>query len=254
MARLEFGGDLEGKTAIVTGGSRGIGRAVVERLAREGVTVVFSYAQNTTAALEVEKAVDNAGGRAHALQVDLADTAAVETFLDRALDQLGGGLDVLVNNAAAPHTATHLVDLTDDDYDRIMAVNAKAVFVALRFAAKRMRDGGRIVNISTINTVLAAPGLAAYAGSKGAVEQFAAVAARELGARGITVNTVSPGATDTELLRSTNADDALQMVQQMTPLGRIGQPADVADIVAFLTTSDARWLTGQNIRAGGGLA
>lgn len=245
-------GELSGKTAIVTGGSRGIGRAVVERLASEGVAVVFGYGQNTAAALEVEKVVDHAGGRAHGIQVDLGDAAAVRGFLDQALDELDG-LDVLVNNAAAQHTQISFADLTDDEYDRIMAVNAKAVYVTIQFAARHMRDGGRIVNLSTINTALAAPGLAAYQGSKGAVEQFTAVAARELGGRDITVNTVSPGATDTDLLRSTNTDGALQALPGLTPLGRLGQPADVADVVVMLAGSDARWLTGQNIRAGGGI-
>jgi 3-oxoacyl-[acyl-carrier protein] reductase len=117
-----------------------------------------------------------------------------------------------------------------------------------------MRDGGRIVNISTLNTVMPAPGIALYAASKGAVEQFTAVAARELGSRGITVNTVSPGATDTDLLRSTNPEEALRTVVGMTPLGRLGQPADIADVVAFLAGPDARWLTGQNIHATGGIA
>src|SRR5690606_34340520 len=150
------------------------------------------------------------------------------------------------------HRPTLLVDLTEEAYDRVMAVNAKAVFLALRYAARHMRDGGRIINISTLNTVLPSAGLTAYAGSKGAVEQFTAVAARELGGRGITVNTVSPGATDTDLLRSSNTPEGLERVARMTPLGRLGTPADVADVVAFLASPDSRWITGQSRAASGG--
>ncbi len=144
--------------------------------------------------------------------------------------------------------------MTDEDYDRIFAVNAKATFQAIRYAARHMRDQGRIVVISTLNTTRQAPGGSLYVGSKGAVEQFAGVAARELGGRGITVNVVSPGATDTELLRSTNPPEALEMAAGMTPLGRLGEPADIADVVGFLAGPDGRWITGQNLHAAGGLA
>lgn len=245
-------GVLTGKGAVITGGSRGIGRAVVERLARDGATVVFGYRNNTDAAAEVERAVAAAGGAAHGIQADLADPDGVERLFKQAEDHLDG-LDILVNNAADGFRPTVLADMTEADYDRVMAVNARAVFLALRYAAQHLRDGGRVINISTLNTVLPSPGLTAYAGSKGAVEQFTAVAARELGGRGVTVNTVSPGAIDTDLLRSTNSKEGLERVVRMTPLGRLGEPADIADVIAFLAGPDGRWLTGQNIRASGGL-
>jgi 3-oxoacyl-[acyl-carrier protein] reductase len=243
---------LTGKSAVVTGGSRGIGRAIVERLARDGAEVVFGYARDAEAAAEVERTVTGAGRSAHAVQVDLGEPEGV-TRLFKQAEEILPGLDILVNNAAAKHSAIPLVEMTEDEYDRIMAVNAKAVFLALRHAARHMRDGGRIVNISTLNTVLPSAGLTAYAGSKGAVEQFTAVAARELGARGITVNTVSPGATDTDLLRATNTAAGLEAVVGLTPLGRLGQPGDIADVVAFLAGPDGRWLTGQNLHATGGI-
>jgi 3-oxoacyl-[acyl-carrier protein] reductase len=250
---LTSGPPLGGKAAVVTGGSRGIGRAIVERLARDGADVVFGYRSDYTAAKDVERAVEAAGGRVSGFQADLGEPGEVQALLAYAQDRLGG-LDILVNNAAAPFTPTPIAEAGEEEYERVLAVNTKAVFLALRHAARHMRDGGRIVNISTLNTVMPAPGIALYAASKGAVEQFTAVAARELGSRGITVNAVSPGATDTDLLRSTNPEEALQTVVGMTPLGRLGQPADIADVVAFLAGPDARWLTGQNIHATGGIA
>jgi 3-oxoacyl-[acyl-carrier protein] reductase len=144
--------------------------------------------------------------------------------------------------------------VTEEEYDRVMAVNTKSVFFALQHAARHMRDDGRIVLISTLNTTMAAPGAALYGGSKGAIEQFGKALARELGPRRITVNTVSPGATDTDLLRGTNSPEQREAAKTWTPLGRLGEPADIADVVALLAGPDARWITGDNIHAGGGLA
>ncbi|HEY2671622.1 MAG TPA: SDR family oxidoreductase [Rugosimonospora sp.] len=245
-------GVLGGKAAVVTGGSRGIGRAIVERLARDGAEVVFGYARNAEAAADVERTVAEAGGTAHAVQADLGEPGGVARLFAHAETHLDG-LDILVNNAAGDFQPAMLEDVTEEYYERMMAVNARAPFLALQYAARHMRDGGRIVNISTLNTVLPGPGISVYAGSKGALEQFTAVATHELGPRGITVNTVSPGATDTDLLRSTNPPQALEMFTRLTPLGRIGQPADVADVVAFLAGPDGRWMTGQNLRAAGGI-
>ncbi|UED82867.1 SDR family oxidoreductase [Streptomyces profundus] len=243
---------LAGKAAVVTGGSRGIGRAVVLRLARDGAAVVFTYARNGEAADEVVRQAEKADGNVTAVQLDLAEPGAAEEVLAGAERQLGG-LDVLVNNAATQSEVVPIAQTTEADFDRVMAVNARSVFLTVRYAARHMREGGRIVNISTLNTVLPAPGNAPYAASKGALEQLTLVASRELGARGITVNTVSPGATDTDLLNAANEPEKLAMVAGMTPLGRLGQPEDVADVVAFLAGPDGRWLTGQNIRANGGL-
>ncbi len=246
-------GALDGKTALVTGGSRGIGRAIVERLSREGASVVFSFAQDEAAAADVVAAAEAAGSLAKAVQADLADRAAAGELFDTAEQQLGG-LDVLVNNAGSGTVPTPISQTTDADYDQMMAVNTRAVFLLMREAVTRLRAGGRIVNISTINTVMPTAATAVHAAGKAAVEQFAASAAREVGARGITVNTVSPGATDTDLLRTNNPGvDVEQAVAPLTPLGRLGRPNDIADVVAFLAGSDGRWITGQNLRAGGGL-
>ncbi|WP_436760796.1 SDR family NAD(P)-dependent oxidoreductase [Streptosporangium sp. V21-05] len=244
---------LEGKTAVVTGGSRGIGRAIVERLARDGADVLFTYAKAATSAGEVERKVKEAGGSARAVQVNLGKRGSAQWLMETA-EELLGGLDILVNNAALSFTPISIAETTEEMYDRSMAVNAKAAFLTIRYAAKHMRDGGRIVNISTLNTVRPAAGIAPYAASKGALEQLTAVAARELGERGITVNTVSPGATDTDLLRGTNPEELLTQIAALTPLSRLGDPSDIADVVAFLAGPDGRWLTGQNLQANGGLS
>ncbi|WP_179879164.1 MULTISPECIES: SDR family oxidoreductase [unclassified Streptomyces] len=240
-------------TAVVTGGSRGIGRAIVERLCRDGADVVFNYATSEEAAADVVRAVRADGGKVRAVCLDLKEPEAPEQLMDAAQVHLGG-LDILVNNAAMVFSPAPLAETEVEVFDSVMAVNTRSVFLTMRYAARQMRDGGRIVNISTMNTVRPVPGIGAYAASKGAIEQLTAVAARELGPRGITVNTVSPGATDTDMLRGANPPEALQAVAGMTPLGRLGEASDVAAVVAFLTSPEGRWITGQNLRATGGLA
>ncbi len=246
-------GRLDGKAALVTGGSRGIGRAIVERLASDGARVVFSYATNRAAAEDVAAAVAAAGGEAIAFQADLAQPDAARILYDAAESECGP-LDTLVNNAGIGVGST-IDATTDDEFDATMNVNLRAPFVLMREAAKRMRDDGRIVNISTLNTVLASGGIGPYAASKAALEMLGRVVSYELGPRGTTVNAVLPGATDTDMFTTSNpSPDAHEQIAAMTALRRIGQPADVADVVAFLAGPDARWVTGQSIRATGGLA
>ncbi len=251
MARLD--NRLHGKAALVTGGSRGIGRAIAERLAADGAQVVLSYAVNKDAAAEVVAAIVAAGGRAHAVAADLREPDAARQLFEQA-EAAAGPLDILVNNAAVGTTGM-IAETSDEDFDETMVANVRSPFILIREAARRLRDGGRIVNISTVNTVLNGPGMAAYAASKAALELLSRVAAYELGTREITVNSVSPGATDTEMFRTANpAEEVHQRIAELTALRRLGQPADVADVVALLVSDDARWLTGQNIRASGGLA
>jgi 3-oxoacyl-[acyl-carrier protein] reductase len=235
---------LTGKTALVTGGSRGIGRAIVQRLARDGATVVFTFKDNKAAADEV---TDRLPGTV-AIRADQEELTSIAAMFEPVRD----GLDILVNNAAINPCAP-IADVTADEFDRVMTVNAKFPLLAMREAAAVLRDNGRIINVSTLNTVVPAPGHALYCASKAALEQFTAVGARELGGRGITVNTVSPGATDTDLLRAVNPPEALAQSAAMTALRRLGRPDDIAAVVAFLAGPDAQWITGQNIRATGGL-
>jgi 3-oxoacyl-[acyl-carrier protein] reductase len=243
--------DLAGRTALVTGGSRGIGRAVVEQLARHGAAVMFSYAQDEPAASDVARTVAEAGGRALPARSDAADISAIRELFARA-DREFGGLDIVVLNAGVADGGL-IAEQDAEVYDRIMAVNARGTFFGLQEAARRVRAGGSIVAISSINTVLREQGAAVYSASKAAVEQFAYIAAKELGPRGITVNVVSPGATDTDMLRGVNPPEFLDEIVKLSALGRLGQPDDVARVVAFLVGPTGQWITGQNLRADGGV-
>ncbi|WP_018501425.1 SDR family oxidoreductase [Parafrankia discariae] len=251
MGTVERRLTLTGRSAVVTGGSRGIGRAIVLRLARDGADVVFSFRDDGVSAADVAAEAKNLGVRAVAVRADQGNLDHLRRLFDEA-DRHLDALDILVVNAAI-NPPTPIAEVTEADYDRVMSVNAKGTFFALQLAAARLRDGGRVITVSTLNTAVPAPGLALYAGSKGAVEQITAVASRELGPRGITVNCVSPGATDTDLLRATNPPEALERTASLTALGRLGQPADIANVVAFLAGPDSQWITGQNLRATGGL-
>jgi 3-oxoacyl-[acyl-carrier protein] reductase len=238
--------DFSGKGALVTGGSRGIGRAIVERLAGDGADVIFTYRSDSAAAKQVAAATG-----AHAVQADQGDRADLDRLFAEAEERLPG-LDILVANAA--ETGKGLIaDITDESYERVFAVNARSAFLAIQWAGRVMRDGGRIITLSTLNTRVPGQGISLYAGSKAAVEQFTKVAARELGGRGITANIVSPGATDTDMLRDSNPPEALQQMPGLTALQRLGQPDDIAAVVAFLAGPDGRWITGQNLPATGGL-
>lgn len=236
---------LSGKTAIVTGASRGIGRAIARKLAAEGARVVINY---TRSAAEAESLAAETGGLA--VQADVADPLQV-THLFATAEAHYGPLDILVNNAGvaifSPISAMSL-----EDFDRTFAINTRGTFLCVREAAPRLRDNGRIVSISTGATFTSGPNSGVYCGSKAALEQFTRALAKELGARGITANTVSPGFTDTDMLKQ--FPHLVAVAEQMSPLGRMGQPEDVADVVAWLCTDQARWVTGQNLQAGGGVS
>jgi 3-oxoacyl-[acyl-carrier protein] reductase len=240
---------LKDKTALVTASSRGIGRAIAERLGGMGANVVVNYATNEAAANETVEAVRHAGGSALAVGADVGDLAALRNLFD-ATEQAYGGLDILVNNHASI-VFGGMDQISEADYDRVFAVTARATFFSLQEAAKRMRDGGRIINISAGGTVSPGAWGGAYHGAKAAVEQFTTTLSKELGSRHITVNAVLPGVTKTDGL--TIPPPMIEQLIGQTSLGRLGEPDDIAAVVAFLAGPDGRWMTGQLVRVGGGL-
>jgi len=247
--RIEEIALLDGKVAIVTGASNGIGRAIAERLAQEGATVVVNYGKSADKAKAVVAGIEAKGGKAVAVQTDMSKIADVRRLVRETVQRFGR-LDILVNNAGM-FMYKPLVETTEEEFDRMFALNTKGPYFALQEAAKIIQEGGRIVNISTDGTHIGFAGATAYLGSKGALEQFTKGLAHELAPKGITVNTVSPGYTATAMLP---ADPTFRQIgEQASPLKRLGIPKDIADVVAFVVSEEARWLTGQNIHAGGGV-
>ena len=239
------------RSAIVTGSSKGIGAAVAERLARDGFTVAINYASGTEPAEALAAKIKAAGGRAIAVQADVSDPAAVVTLFDRVTDAFGG-VDVLVNNAGIMKLKP-LAETDDALFDRHVAINLKGTFNGLREAARRLRDGGRIVSFSSSVVGLYQPPYAIYAATKGGVEAMSHILAKELGKRGITVNVVAPGPVATELFLGDKSDEQVAQVTRMIPLGRLGEPEDIAGVVAFLVGPDGGWVNGQVLRANGGV-
>lgn len=240
---------LTGKVAIVTGASRGIGRAIAQGLGRDGASVVITYVGNRDKAEEVVSKIETNGSQAIAVQVDMRKIDDVRNLFRKTLDHFGK-LDILVNNAAGKNVFKPTAEMTEAEYDSMFDIT-RGVYFALQEAAHHMADGGRIVSISSAGTSLSIATGGAYAGSKAAIEQFSTALAKELGARGITVNTIAPGVTETDGL-VLDQEQVNQMIAQ-TPLGRLGRPDDLASVVALLVSEDAHWVTGQNIRATGGL-
>ena len=240
-------GELHGKAALVTGGSRGIGRAIALGLAAKGASVVVGYRERSQAADETVTSIVGGGGRAAAIQADLSSVAEARRLYERATEAVGA-LDIVVANAADA-LVKPFMECSEDDFDRIFNTNARGVFFTMQEAARRLPDGGRIIVTSTGGTRMFFTETSLYLGSKAAVEQFVRVLSRELGERRITVNAVSPGFTDTDLLPERDR----AVAADMSPFGRVGDPADVAEVAVFLATDAARWITGQNVAAGGGV-
>jgi 3-oxoacyl-[acyl-carrier protein] reductase len=242
-------GTLTKKVAIVTGSSDGIGRAIAERLAQDGATVVVNYGKSADKAKKVVAGIEAKGGKALAVQANMSNIRDVGRLVKDTVKTFGR-LDILVNNAGM-FMFKNLAETTEEEFDRMFALNTKGPYFALQEAAKVIQKGGRIVNISTDGTHIGFGGATAYLGSKGALEQFTKGLAHELAPKGVTVNSVSPGYTETAMLP---ADPAFRQIgEQASPLKRLGTPEDIADVVAFVVSEDARWLTGQNIHTGGGV-
>jgi NAD(P)-dependent dehydrogenase (short-subunit alcohol dehydrogenase family) len=250
---------LANKIALVTGGGRGIGRAIVERLAHEGALLIVHYGSNKRAAEATVKAVEAAGGTAFIQQAEMGSAASIESMfhsIDAELVRRRGEprFDILVNNAGVSSRATF--EETDEViFDEIFSVNVKGLFFTIKHSLPRLRDGGRIINLSSMSARRARPRLPAYSASKAAVDALTASLAKLLGPRGITVNGIAPGAIQTELTSALiNSGDPKWKAYYASRsiMGRIGQPEDIASVAAFLASADAGWITGETIMAGGG--
>jgi 3-oxoacyl-[acyl-carrier protein] reductase len=241
--------ELAGKVAIVTGAGRGIGAATATALGEAGANVVVNFASSTETAMQVVHGIRATGAQAHAVQLALADAAGARRLFDEAFEQFGR-VDILVLNAGIARFAP-ISTFDEEEFDRTFAANAKAPFFAIQQAAERMSDGGRVISISAALTRTGYDNTALYAGTKGALEQFTLAAAKELGKRHITCNCVSPGATDTDLYRSVSSEAGREVARQRTPFKRLGEAREVADVVCFLASAQASWVSGQNIQVNG---
>ncbi|CAB3631325.1 3-ketoacyl-ACP reductase [Achromobacter marplatensis] len=240
------------RVALVTGGSRGIGAAIVRRLARDGFAVGINYASNSAQADVLAKEIQQAGGRAVAVQADVSRAADVRALFDKVESELGR-ISALVNSAGVLKVQP-LADTSDEDYAQTFDINTRGTFNTLREAATRLADGGSIVNVSSTTIALNLPGYAVYIASKAAIESFTHVFSKELRGRRITVNAVAPGPVATELFLKGKSPELIEHFAKMPPLERLGQPDDIAGVVSFLTGPDSGWVNGQILRANGGVA
>ncbi|WP_106796572.1 SDR family oxidoreductase [Rhizobium sp. H4] len=239
------------KVALVTGASRGIGAAVARRLARDGFIVVINYSGNAVPAEELAREIELAGGEALTAKADVSDADAVRRMFDAA-EAAFGGIDVLVNNAGIMMLSS-LAEADDENFDRQIDVNLKGTFNTLREAAKRLRDGGRVINFSTSVVGLKLETYGVYAATKAAVETLTAIMAKEMRGRNITVNAIAPGPVATDLFLDGKSQELVVRMAKMNPLERLATPEDIASSVAFLAGPDGGWINGQTLRANGGM-
>jgi NAD(P)-dependent dehydrogenase (short-subunit alcohol dehydrogenase family) len=248
---------LTSRIALVTGASRGIGRAIAKALAEDGATVVVHYGGSASAAAETVRQIEADGGAAFAVQADLADKTGVETLfthLDRELESRFGSrrFDILVNNAGVAPMAS-IAELDEPTFDRLLQINVKALYLVTKHAAERLRDGGRVINLSSAVTRVGVPGAAAYSATKGFVDSLTLSLAADFGTRNITVNAVAPGVIATDMAEPMLAGGSDWILAKQT-FKRVGEPSDVADLVRFLAGPHSRWTTGQTIDVSGGSA
>ena len=248
---------LEGKVALVTGAARGIGAAIAERLAADGASVAINYATSKEDAEALAERIRGNGGKAKAIQADIGNPSQAKAFVDAAVKEFGR-LDILVNNAGQFHIGP-IGTVDEADVRSQFAVNVDGPIFATQAAASHFStEGGRVINVSSIAATHSLPGLSVYSATKAALDALTRVWAAELGPRGVTVNAVAPGLVDTAMLKAATprmgGEEAVKGMVARTPLGRLGTPSDIADVVAFLASPDARWVTGQVLDTTGGLA
>jgi 3-oxoacyl-[acyl-carrier protein] reductase len=243
---------LNQKVVLVTGASRGIGAAVARQLAAQGAKVIVNYAGGKDAADQTVDSIKNSGGDAIAVQADVSKADQVAALFDQAIAHYGR-IDVLVNNAGVMITKL-LKDTTDEEFTRQFDINVRGTFNTLREAAIKLSDGGSIINFSSSTTRLMMPAYGTYVATKGAVEQLTRVFAKEVGGRGINVNAVLPGPTDTELFTKGKPQELIERLASLSAFNRIGEPEDIAKVVSFLASDDAKWISGQTIGLNGAMA
>ncbi len=243
--------NLENKVAIVTGSSRGLGKHIAIQLALKGAKVVVNYTANQTEASKTAAHILNNGGNAVAIKADVSNVKEVEELYTQAIAHFGS-VDIVVNNAGIMLTKS-LKDFSETDFDRQFAINVKSVFLMMQQAAEKLNSNGRIINISSSTSRLMMPGYAVYSATKAAVEQMTRVFAKEIGSKGITVNSVLPGPMNTELFLQGKSEEMIQRIATLAAFNRIGEVDDIAPAILFLASEDAQWITGQNIGINGGM-
>ena len=244
--------DLQNKVAIITGSSRGIGAEIARTLAAAGARVVINYVSRGEAAYSVHESIKASGGESLVVQADMRISTEVHRLFDETIEHFGR-VDILINNAGVL-IFKKFSEISDEEFDRVMDSNVKGVFYALREASTRLSDGGRVVTVSSTVTRMLLPKYGAYAASKGAIEQLTRVFAKEMGERGITANIVSPGPVNTELFTTGKTEQDIERISAMSVLNRVGETGEIAELVLFLVSNEAGWVTGQNISASGGIA
>ncbi len=244
---------LTGKVAVVTGASKGIGAAIAKSLAAEGAAVVVNYASSKAGAEAVVSSITAAGGKALAIGADVSKAAEAQKLIDESVKHFGR-LDILVNNSGV-YEFLPIEAITEDHYNKIFNVNVLGLLLTTQAAVKYLGEGSSIINISSVVSSLTPPNSAVYTGTKGAVDAITGVLAKELGPKKIRVNAINPGLIETEGLHTAGfvGSDLAAGVVAQTPLGRIGQVDDIAGVAAFLASNDAKWVTGELVRVGGGL-
>ncbi|MBW4081334.1 glucose 1-dehydrogenase [Paenibacillus sp. S150] len=242
--------NLTGKVAIITGASRGIGRVTAEQLAGLGAKVVINYSSSPEQAGEAVRGIIAAGGEAAAIRADISKVSEVEQLFSETL-ALFGRIDILVNNAGLMITKP-LLEITEADYEKQFSVNVKGTLFATQQAMKHMEQGGRIVNFSTSVNGQMFPAYSIYSATKGAVEQLTRQLAKEFGPKGITINAVAPGPVNTELFNAGKTEQQIEGMKKMNAMGRLGEPEDIANVIEFLVSESAQWVTGQTLRVNGG--
>jgi 3-oxoacyl-[acyl-carrier protein] reductase len=242
--------NFAGKVVLVTGASRGIGRTIAEQFADNGASVVLNFASNASKAEQAVADIKQKGGEAIAIQADISQAAEMEKLFQKTIE-VYGKIDIVVNNAGIIVTKP-ILNITEDEFDKLFAINVKGTFLSCQQAAKHLSDNGRIINFSTSVTGSMFPGYSAYAGTKGAVEQFTRQLAKEFGPKGITINAIAPGPVNTELFTEGKTKEQIEAIVKMNSFGRLGEADDISGTVLFLASEDAKWITGQTIRVNGG--